>query len=138
MDLTFIDIRAANLDRAKNLKRIDIYCSNLDGASFQEASLQDVSLWNSSLQWVNFSEAVLEKMNFAGAKLCQAKFNKATLKDSFPLDSTNLHLATLFQTNLQKVDLSKAKNLELHQIESANIDQDTKLPAHIEEVMRFE
>ena len=137
LDLTFIDIREANLDRA-NLKRVDLYCSNLDLASFQEASLQDVSLWSSSLQWVNFSEAILQKVNLAGANLRQAKFNKATLKESFPLDSTDLHLANLFQANLQKVDLSKAKNLELVQIEKANIDQDTKLPDHIEEVIRCE
>ncbi|AFZ59030.1 pentapeptide repeat-containing protein [Anabaena cylindrica FACHB-243] len=138
LDLTFIDIREANFDRAKNLTRIDLYCSNLDRASFQEASLQDVSLWSSSLQSVNFSEAMLERVNLAGAKLCQAKFNKANLKESFPLDSTDLHLANLFQANLQKVNLSKAKNLELNQIESANIDQDTKLPDHIEEVIRCE
>ncbi|MBD2295558.1 pentapeptide repeat-containing protein [Anabaena sphaerica FACHB-251] len=137
LNLTFIDIREANLDRA-NLKRVDLYCSNLDLASFQEASLQDVSLWNSSLQWVNFSEAILQKVNLAGANLCQAKLNKATLQESFPLAGTNLHLTNLFQANLQQVDLSGAKNLELTQIEKANIDQDTKLPDHIEEVIRFE
>ncbi|MEI3648587.1 MAG: pentapeptide repeat-containing protein [Dolichospermum lemmermannii FEM_B0920] len=137
LDLTFIDIREVNFDGA-NLKRVDLYCSNLDLASFQKASLQDVCFCDSSLQWVNFSEAILQKVNLAGANLRQAKFNKATLKESFPLDSTDLHLANLFQANLQKVDLSKAKNLELVQIEKANIDQDTKLPDHIEEVIRCE
>ncbi|MGM3307846.1 pentapeptide repeat-containing protein [Anabaena sp. WFMT] len=137
LDLNWIDIRGANLDRA-NLKRVDFICSNLDGTSFQKARLQDVCFWGSSIQWVNLSEAILQKVNLAGANLYQANLYQTTLQESFPLAGTNLHFTNLSEANLQKVDLSETKNLELHQIESANIDQDTKLPAHIEEVIRFE
>ncbi|AFZ27852.1 putative low-complexity protein [Cylindrospermum stagnale PCC 7417] len=149
IDLSNIDIRDANLDKA-HLEKASLYQANLQEAVLSEANLQEASLYQANLQ-----EAVLSEANLQGANLCQANLqraslSKANLQRAF-LYQANLQRAFLYQANLQEAVLSEAnlqganlyqaklqgakftsaKNLTSQQIESAEGDENTILPDDI-------
>lgn len=108
IDLNYIDIRGANLDRA-NLQKINLQRSILYRASLIDANLENANLNGTVLSAANFCGANLARSNLSdailsGANLCSANLNYADLRG-----------ANLFLANLQGANLNGAK------LEGANL-----------------
>ncbi|NJL64886.1 MAG: pentapeptide repeat-containing protein [Nostocaceae cyanobacterium CSU_2_110] len=103
LDLSYVDIRGANLDNA-NLQRVILYQANLAGVSLIRASL---------------CGTVLSAANLAGANLSQANLSQGIL-GAANLVGTNLTEANLYQANLFLANLSGA-NLDGANLDGANL-----------------
>lgn len=118
LDLSYVDIRGANLDNA-NLQRVILYQANLAGVSLIQA---------------NLCATVLSAANLAGANLSQANLSQAIL-GAANLFATNLTGANLYQANLFLANLSSANlngtNLDGANLRDANLDN-TKLEVSVE------
>ncbi|MBT3433470.1 MAG: pentapeptide repeat-containing protein [Nitrospinaceae bacterium] len=118
------DLRGANLAEANlagadlkgaNLERMQLTRANLEGSVLRAARLvmADITLANlagADLRWANLEGASLLKTNLAGA---------------------DLEGADLYKTNLRGVDLSRTIRLAQEQVDSAYIDENTKLPDYL-------
>ncbi len=109
LDLSYVDIRGANLDHA-NLQQVILYQANLAGVSLIRA---------------NLCGTVLSAANLAGANLSQANMKQAIL-GAANLVGTNLIEANLYQANLFLANLSSANldgaNLDGANLRDANLD----------------
>jgi uncharacterized protein YjbI with pentapeptide repeats len=118
LDLSYVDIRGANLDNA-NLQRVVLYQANLAGVSLIRANLYGT---------------VLGAANLAGANLTQANLSQAIL-GAANLVGTNLTGANLYQANLLLANLSSANlngtNLNGTNLRDANLNN-TKLEVSVE------
>jgi uncharacterized protein YjbI with pentapeptide repeats len=118
LDLSYVDIRGANLDNA-NLQRVILYRANLAGVSLIRA---------------NLCGTVLSAANLAGANLSQANMVQGIL-GAANLSSANLTEANLYQANLFLANLSSANlngtNLDGANLRDANLDK-TKLEVSVE------
>jgi len=99
------------------------------------AHLEGVVLIRSNLEKVFLREAHLEGAHLNIANLKKAELDKAHLGGAH-LEGANLEGAFLYNANLEKAhlegaDLSKAKGLTQEQIDSAIIDENTKLPDYL-------
>lgn len=108
IDLSYIDIRGAKLDKA-NLQKINLQQSILYRASLIDANLEKANLNSTLLSAANFCGANLARSNLSGAilsgaNLCSANLNYADLRG-----------ANLFLANLQGANLNGAK------LEGANL-----------------
>jgi hypothetical protein len=101
-----------------DLSYVDLSCSNLARANFACANLENSSFYHANLNLVDFSRASLASAMLDGAELNRAR----------------LYGAILRETRLFGADLPEALNLTREQIESARIDEWTKLPENLEKV----
>ena len=92
--------------------------ANLRNATLQEADLHGANLQSADMEGAHLSVADLMRTNLRCANLRGADFWMADMKD------TNLQGA-----DLQGANLSDVTNLTQKQIDSANIDANTILPA---------
>lgn len=143
-NLSEATLQGAFLNKAKLRKAIFLK-ANLQGANLSEAILQGAFLTRSCLQNANLSRANLQQADLNGANLQQADLSGARLKGAYfgkanlnrayligaDLDGVDLSGASLQGAYLYDADLTKAKNLELKEIESAHRDIHTLLPESI-------
>jgi uncharacterized protein YjbI with pentapeptide repeats len=123
-NLNGVNLVGANLIKA-DLSRSNLNGSNLSKANLSMADLTAVNLIGSTLIEANLSRTQLINANLSKAGLCKANLTKANL---IQVD----FLATdLSRADLREADLIYAKNLSCHQIESAEINQKTRLPDYI-------
>jgi uncharacterized protein YjbI with pentapeptide repeats len=114
-----IDFRECNL-AAANLSESDLYKANLsyarmNGARLIRADLSRSMALETELEEADFSEANLASADLRGARLVGANFRGATL--------TGAHL--------EGANLNGVTGLTYDQVELAEIDEKTKLPAHL-------
>lgn len=101
MDLSYIDIRGANLHGA-NLRKINLQQSILYRVNFTDAILDNANLNGAVLSAANFQNANLVSVNLSGAILNAANLREANLTHA------DLRCANLFLANLQGANLSGA------------------------------
>lgn len=127
----FADFKHAELKSAKFeflAKPTYLNCAQFTGANLQKAFFH-----NADLQGAHFEDANLESTIFANADLRGAYFKGDKLK------KTVFSGAKLFGAYLKDTDLREAEGITQEQIDSANIDNTTKLPDGIiatEEAMK--
>lgn len=141
------ELSAVQLPEA-NLYKFNLKGAILAGANFSNATLFEAELTESYLRHANFTNATLmeaklertnlsfanlEKANLLMANLTNADLSDAKLINS-KLTGANLQYATLFNANLNGADLSNAFNLTCEQINSADIDGETKVPDYMEKI----
>jgi uncharacterized protein YjbI with pentapeptide repeats len=140
LDLCNIDIRGADLSEANlqgtdltlaNLQRAKLPKANLQEAFLSKANLQEANLAEANLQGAFLSEANLQSTFLGGANLQEANLAEANFQEA-NLYKANLQRAFLGRANLQGVELWLAKNLEQHQIESAEGNDKTTLPDNLQ------
>ena len=118
--LSGADLSKANLHRA-NLSGAKLVHADLSGAKLVHADLSGAILLEA-----NLSEADLSEANLSGADLSRA-LKGANLKGA-NLKGANLKGAKLKGAKLQDTDLSAAKGLTQEQVDSAEGNENTKLP----------
>jgi uncharacterized protein YjbI with pentapeptide repeats len=116
LDLSYVDMRGANLDDA-NLERAILYKTNLAGASLNRANLHKAvltaaNLAGASLKEANLQQAIMGAANLAGTDLSYANLYQTNLF------LANLHGATLDSANLCSANLREA-NLSNTRLELA-------------------
>ncbi|WP_080688003.1 pentapeptide repeat-containing protein [Candidatus Synechococcus spongiarum] len=100
-DLSFIELRSTNMSD-----------SMVQKCCFDQSILSDSSFVSSDLQESTFVKAILKNCEFKDTNFCDCDFKDCDLSGS----------------KFEKCDLTDAKNLTQEQINSATVDQDTKLP----------
>lgn len=111
---------AADLNGA-NLQGAYLFQTNLRGADLMWADLQEAFLSEADLQAANLQRANLRAVDLSGANLKQARMEGAILKET-----------SLEGTDLRGADLTDATGLTKKQIETALIDEKTRLPKELE------
>jgi uncharacterized protein YjbI with pentapeptide repeats len=128
------NLQGANLSEAilqgAFLTRSCLQNANLRGANVQRADLTEANLQNANLNGANLQQADLSGARLKGAYFGKANLNRAYLIGA-DLDGVDLSGASLQGAYLYEADLTKAKNLELKEIESAHRDIHTLLPESI-------
>jgi hypothetical protein len=114
-----VDLQFAVLDQA------DMMAARFPGARFGVARLRGISAVGVNLAGASLIGAHLEGAGIPGSDLRQADLRKANLR------SANLKGALLAGAQLQGADLRDAKALTRAQVESAVMDQTTRLPEHL-------
>ena len=114
-----IDFRECNL-AAADLSNADLYKANLsyarmNGAKLIQADLNRAIALETEFEEADFTNANLASTDLRGARLVRANFLRASLTGAL----------------LQGADLTAAVGLTLEQIELADIDAATKLPARL-------
>ncbi len=132
-----IDLRGVCLDRA-SLDGASLVGASLDGASLDGARLYRASLVGARLVGARLDGARLDGASLDGARLDGARLDGARLSGA-RLYRANLYGANLDETRLDGArldgaNLSNAHNLTREQIESAYIDENTKLPKEFEQL----
>jgi uncharacterized protein YjbI with pentapeptide repeats len=139
----------ANLDQADfrdaRLPHSVLIGARGTGTIFTKADLSGIYAPNVSLQRAQFNEAKLESANLVAADLRGSNFSHATLTEA-NLQEANLQGATLSGADLTGVQLDKAdlRRATLHganlalasgltqaQLDTACVDEQTKLPAEL-------
>lgn len=139
----------AHLERTKlekaHLEGADIREAHLEGAVLREAQLGEAVLrrahldgavlWKAHLEGADLEGAHLEWAVLVGAHLKGADFYEAHLKGAFlngaHLEGADLYGAQLERADFRGADFSGAKCLTKEQIDSAIIDEKTKLPDYL-------
>ena len=134
-DCRSLEAGAGSVRKDAALAGADLRGADLQGANFQHASLQEAQLQGANLQGAhlqgadlqgaNLEKAQLQGASLQGANLQEANFEGADLRETF------FWQANLQGAQLQGVDLSGAIGLRPQQIESAVIDEKTRLPDYL-------
>lgn len=120
--LNYGDLNAADLIKAV------LNMADLSGADFRGADLRDADLTSADLIGANLSRADLSGANLREADLSKANLSEAVLTRA-TLREAEFTWAELDGTMLGGADLQEAKYLTQTQIDAAQGDADTKLPA---------
>ena len=108
-----------------DLRKANLRGASLVGLNLTHANFEEAYLYQAYLKKTNFHSSNFSRVNLRGASLRWANFQKANLKHA------NLMKADLLNADLRGTDLSGVKNLQCEQINSAIIDQTTKLPTYL-------
>jgi hypothetical protein len=127
IDLTGVDIAGANLAGA-HLEGAFLVGADLAKANLSRAFLRRASLVGARLDGADLSLARLEGANLSGARLEGASLAGAHLEDAI-LTEAWIERADLRWAHLEGADLGSARGLRAEDIESAFVDQRTKLPS---------
>lgn len=119
-------LQGADLSRA-SLHLACRYKADLRGADLSGADLTRVNLQQADLEGANLRSAVLKEANLNGANLQGASLEQADMLS-----------AILKGTLLKGADLSKATNLSQNQIDAAQGNLSTKLPANLTQSTHWE
>lgn len=118
-----------NLEKS-NLGWVHLEYARLEGANLHGANLYGAHLDGSDLNDANFLVASLRMADLTDTQLQGANLTRADLRDA-KLQGANLTRANLRDAKLQGVNLEKTKGLTRKQLETADIDEDTKLPGYL-------
>lgn len=126
---TRVFLARANLTAA-NLKCAYLYQANLveailERANLDQAYLSEANLVAAKLRGANLSRAKLFRANLLWADLRGTDLSEANLREA------NLGKADLHKANLRGMDLSGVIGLTREQVQSAAIDENTKLPDYL-------
>jgi uncharacterized protein YjbI with pentapeptide repeats len=125
------DLSQANLQKA-NLYWADLQAADLSQANLQEADLTGAKLKGGKLPGANLFGAKLPGADLTGANLWGAILWEANLHDAdlsqTSLQEANLHDADLSGAKLWGANLTEAIHLTQDQVNTACVDEDTKLP----------
>jgi uncharacterized protein YjbI with pentapeptide repeats len=131
--VTFINAKSngAYFEFAK-LNNAKLNQATLNNAHFYKAQFNEAYLSKTILIGADFSNAILNKATLNEANLSNAKLNDADFSNAIlnGADFSNAYLkgTILSNANLSGADLSTCKYLTWEQIDSAIIDENTKLP----------
>jgi uncharacterized protein YjbI with pentapeptide repeats len=114
-------IRSKNL-RGANLRRANLYGADLSGFDLENVDLRDAFLGSLFLWPPRLTQTTLQGANLKNSDLRKADFQKSNLRNA------NFEGAKLNGAKLQGADLTGAIGLTKKQIDSAVIDEETKLP----------
>jgi len=103
-----------------NLQGAYLFQTNLRGADLMWADLQEAFLSEADLQGANLQKTNLRATDLSGANLKQARMEGAVLKET-----------SLEGTDLRGANLTDAIGLTRKQIQSALIDEKTRLPNYL-------
>lgn len=103
--------------RGADLRRADFRQSRMRGVDLSDARLEEADFRQSNLRWAMFDSANLNAADFRGANLDGSLLREARL------DGTRFDGA-----DLRGADLSGAHCLTVSQVETATIDEHTRLP----------
>jgi uncharacterized protein YjbI with pentapeptide repeats len=137
-DLRNVDLSGCNLKKADfsgaKLKGASLDGANLEEASFYRADLETAKLSNARLKGACFIHANLKDAHLPGTKLKRTNFLMANMKGAFLKRQyfTVTEGKRLNKIYIDGADLSEAMGLTPEQIESALIDETTKLPAYVD------
>jgi hypothetical protein len=138
-DMRGTDLHEAHLEGAiisgAHLERAELRYVHLEGAYLWEAHLEEADLKEAHLERADLMAAYLERADLKrahleGAKLDGAHLEKADLMEAH-MERAYLSSAHLEKTDLMGADLREAKGLTQEQIDSAIIDDKTKLPDYL-------
>ena len=121
-DLREAGLPGANLQGA-NLNSADLSGGNMEAVNFHKADLRGSRLFSANLRDADLTEADLRGVKLNAADLTGAKLSGANLTGA------NFYEAVLFRADLRGADLSGAEQLSQEQLEKANGDTSTRLPA---------
>jgi len=144
LDLQGAHLECADLQGA-HLEHANLGGAHLEGADLREAHLAGAELFRAHLEGANLRAAHLERAFLEGAHLERAFLGGAHLERAelwrahlegaklwgAHLEDANLWRAHLADAHLEGADLSYAEGLTQGQIDSARIDDKTKLPEGI-------
>ena len=124
-----------NEKRSKSNFRFDlsnayIFNANLGGNSDKFSNFLKTNFSNSKMVQCRFDRSDLSGSSFVSSDLRRSSFIDSTLENC-EFKETNFAECDLQGCKLQGCDLTDAKNLTQKQIDSANIDEATKLPEGI-------
>ena len=117
-------LAAADLSGA-HLQGAYLFQANLRGADLTWADLQEAFLFETDLQWAILKRANLRGVDLSGANLREANLEEAQMEGAV-LSETNLE-----GSNLRGANLMQASGLTRKQIESALVDEKTRLPDYL-------
>jgi len=129
--LTVIGRRNHDQDPDQKSKRVNLSRANLKGYDLSHSFLYYAYFRETILQEAELEGIVLQKANLISADLRGAKLGEAELQNAH-CEEADLADAQLILAKLQQAKLSKAKGLTQCQIQQAEGDSDTELPAHLE------
>jgi len=119
------DLRGFYLAEA-DLTGANLFHARAAATQFQRANLTEANLQQTDLRMATFYKANLQRADFRGADLEGAVFEEA-----------NLSGAKLSEANLSGANLSFALNLTQEQLEEAEGDESTQLPAGLKYPMHW-
>ena len=125
LDLTKVDLRHADLKGAR-FDRARFDDSDLREADFMRASLKSADFRGAILREAHLREARLDGANFLGADLQDASLRLASLRGA------NLLGAKFQGTTLVGADLTGAMYVVKGQLETAIVDEHTRMPSLLE------
>jgi hypothetical protein len=135
---TFGNGETERLDlRNTNLQGAHLGGAQLQKADLREAQLQKARLWKARLQGADLRGAQLQGAHLSRAQLQEAYLSKARLQGAdlrgaqlqkADLGEAQLQKAYLLEAQLQGTDLTAVANLTQDQLNTACIDENTKLP----------
>jgi uncharacterized protein YjbI with pentapeptide repeats len=135
--LPFLTLIDANLDSANFsgalLNSANFHSAILNGAIFNGAMLIGVNFEGANLSGANFSGANLSSANLTLVNFYSANLNQAILSYA-AFDGAVLDGANITDTILVEADLRNAIGLTREQIESAWIDETTRLTEELEKI----
>ncbi len=129
-------LQGANLGRAQ-LQGADLGHAQLQGANLGHAQLQGADLGHAQLQGANLGHAQCQGANLGHAQLQGAVLRDAQLQGAnlgraqlqgADLGHAQLQGANLWEAQLQSANLIAVQNLTQSQLNTACIDENTKLP----------
>lgn len=143
-DLTWAVLDSADLELSKfheaDLRDADFKSAKLQGAEFKGAKLMRAKFFGAKINYADFQAADLSKAAFGGIKLAGVNFQTANLRGTelqgTELEDTDLRGAILDGAYFKGANLSGAIGLTKEQIESAYIDDRTKLPDYLQDSIK--
>lgn len=128
-----LDLQGAQFDEC-SLEMIDLEGCCIEGSSFKKAFLKQCLLSNSNLSDVDFSYADLSQVDFRKSLLFRANLTGANLTHSDLRDTdlrfTDLHNACLKDANLEGADLNQA-DISHADLSGATINEEQKIDCRI-------
>lgn len=128
-NLTKADLREANL-RGTDLRGANLSKANLRGADLTGTDLTYADLGDTDLTKAKLREAELSGADLTGADLTGADLARANLRGA-DLTGADLTAADLTKADLRGADLRDVRKLTKKQLDSAIIDEETKLPEYL-------
>lgn len=113
-------------------RKQDLAGADLSTAKLMRAKLSEANLAGADLSSAYLIRADLDRADLSGADLNSAVLSEASLKGA------DLGDADLSDAYLNGADLSGVKNLTIDQVESANIDPETRFPDYLRVVWTSE
>ncbi len=131
--LVDVDLRGAHLEGANlagsDLLIANLYGTHLEGANLHVANLEAANLRETHLEGADLSGAIMTGANYDDVHLEGADLSGAKMRYVGFFGRVHMSGADLSGTNVKAADLTKALGLTQAQIDQANGDQKTRLPA---------
>jgi hypothetical protein len=112
--------------------RLNLRDVDLRGGDLQEAHLASANLREDDLSAAHLSRATLFEANLSDADLSEADLREANVREA-NLSGAVLREANVREADLSGADLSSVEGLTQEQLDSAVMDENTKLPEYLQD-----